>query len=148
MIIRQLKESEIPDIAEIERECFSHPWSEGSIKDSFNNKSSRFFVAETDQKIVGYIGLFVSIDAVDILNVATRPDYRRGGVATALLNHIINIYEKEMSFLTLEVRPSNTAAIKLYESFGFERVGERKDYYRDPLENALLLTKFFNKENV
>lgn len=148
MIIRQLKESEIPEIAEIERECFSHPWSEDSIKDTFKNKSSRFFVAETDKKIVGYISLFVSIDAVDILNVATRPDYRRRGVAKALLNHIINIYEKEMSFLTLEVRPSNTAAIKLYESFGFERVGERKDYYRDPLENALLLTKFFNKENV
>ncbi|MBR1730836.1 MAG: ribosomal protein S18-alanine N-acetyltransferase [Ruminococcus sp.] len=143
MIAREILESEIPEIAEIERECFAHPWSENSIKETFMNKSDHFYAAEADGKIVGYIGVSIAADEGYILNVATKPDCRRRGAAKALLNYIINVYEKKLSFLTLEVRPSNIAAIKLYESFGFEKVGERKNYYRNPVENALLLTKWF-----
>ena len=149
MIIKKASVSEITVIAEIEKECFSSPWSENSVRDSFNNKSNYFYIAEADGKTVGYIGLSISLNEAYILNIAVLPAYRRQGTARALLTHVINIYEDELSFLTLEVRPSNTAALKLYEGFGFKQVGERKDYYRNPAENALLLTKYFNnKENV
>lgn len=144
MKIRELRENDIPSIAEIERSCFSSPWSEDSIKSSFDNSSNHFYIAEIDGIISGYIGLSVVLDEGYILNVAVLPDHRRKGIAKALLNEIINIYEKDLKFLTLEVRPSNTAAIGLYEGFGFERVGSRKNYYRNPAEDALLLTKFIN----
>lgn len=147
MIIRELKESEIPFIAGIEEKCFTNPWSEESIRSSFINKANSFCVAEIDSVIVGYMGLSVSVDEGYILNVATLPEYRRRGIAKALINHIINIYSDKLSFITLEVRPSNTAAVKLYEGFGFVKVGERKNYYRNPTENAVLLTLFMNKEN-
>lgn len=148
MIIRKAIESDIPQIALIEKACFSRPWTEDSIRDSFNNKSNCFYIAEADGKTVGYIGLSVVLDEGYILNVATLPDYRRQGIAASLISHIINVYKDELRFLTLEVRPSNTAAIRLYEGFGFEKAGERKNYYRNPVENALLLTLFINKENI
>lgn len=144
MIIKELRENDIPSIDEIERSCFSSPWSEDSIKSSFKNSSNHFYAAETDGIIAGYIGLSVVLDEGYILNVAVIPDQRRKGIAKALLNEVINIYKKDLQFLTLEVRPSNTAAIGLYEGFGFERVGSRKNYYRNPTEDALLLTKYFN----
>ena len=142
MIIREIVENDISAVAQIERECFSSPWSEDSIRESLLSKSNRFFVADVDGKTVGYMGLSVSIDEGYILNVATLPDYRRRGIAKALVGHVINIYNNQLRFLTLEVRPSNTAALKLYENFGFEKVGERKNYYRNPTENAVLLTKW------
>ena len=148
MIIRELKETEINSIARIEQKCFSNPWSEDSIKSSFANKANCFYVAKKDGEIVGYMGLSVSLDEGYILNVATLPDYRRQGIAKALINHIINMYSDKLNFLTLEVRPSNTAAVKLYEGFGFEQVGERKNYYSNPTENAVLLTLYFIKENI
>lgn len=144
MIIRELKETEVPAIARIEEKCFSNPWSKDSIKSSFANKANRFYVAEKDGVIVGYMGLSISVDEGYILNVATLPEYRRQGIAKALINHIINMYSEKLKFITLEVRPSNTAALKLYECFGFEQVGERKNYYSNPAENAVLLTKGFS----
>lgn len=148
MIIRELTEKDIPVIAEIERQCFSHPWSEQSIKSSFENSSNRFFAAETDGIVIGYIGLSVVLDEGYILNVATLPEYRRQGAAKALINRVIDVYNDKLRFLTLEVRPSNMAAIGLYEGFGFESVGLRKNYYHNPTEDAVLLTKFFNKDKV
>ncbi|MBQ7504925.1 MAG: ribosomal protein S18-alanine N-acetyltransferase [Clostridia bacterium] len=148
MIIRELKATEVPAIARIEEKCFSNPWSKDSIKSSFANKANRFYVAEKDGVIVGYMGLSISVDEGYILNVATLPEYRRQGIAKALINHIINMYSEKLKFITLEVRPSNTAALKLYEGFGFEQVGERKNYYSNPAENAVLLTLFFSKENI
>lgn len=148
MIIREIKESEIPSIARVEEKCFSNPWSEDSIRSSFVNKANCFYVAEKDGEIVGYIGLSISLDEGYILNVATLPNYRRQGIAKALINNIINMYSDKLRFITLEVRPSNTAAVKLYEGFGFEQVGERKNYYSNPTENAVLLTLFFSKENI
>ncbi len=148
MIIRELNESEIPLIAQIEEKCFSNPWSEDSVRSSFLNKANRFYIAEKDGEIIAYIGLSVSVDEGYILNIATLPEHRRQGAANALINYIINMYSDKLRFITLEVRPSNTAAVKLYEGFGFEKVGERKNYYSNPTENAVLLTLFMNKENI
>ncbi|MEE3333077.1 MAG: ribosomal protein S18-alanine N-acetyltransferase [Ruminococcus sp.] len=143
-MIRELKESEIPLIADIERVCFSTPWSEKSIEDSFCLDCNHFFVCESEGRIAGYIGLSIAADEGYILNVAVLPEYRRKGIGEALVRYVITGFG-DLAFVTLEVRPSNTAAVALYQKLGFERVGERKNYYRNPDENALLLTKFFKE---
>lgn len=143
-MIRELKESEIPLIADIERVCFSNPWSEKSIEDSFCLDCNHFFVCESEGRIAGYIGLSIAADEGYILNVAVLPEYRRKGIGEALVRYVITGFG-DLAFVTLEVRPSNTAAVALYQKLGFERVGERKNYYRNPDENALLLTKFFKE---
>lgn len=146
MIIEELKESEISAIAEIEKLSFLKPWSEESIKSSFNSNSCRFFTAKTD-KIVGYIGLSIAADEGYILNVAVLPDYRGQGIGRNLVSFVIENYSESLSFLTLEVRPSNKPAVNLYTSLGFKKVGERPSYYSNPTENALLLTKYFNSNS-
>jgi ribosomal-protein-alanine N-acetyltransferase len=143
-MIRELKESEIPLIADIERVCFSTPWSEKSIEDSFCLDCNHFFVCDSEGRIAGYIGLSIAADEGYILNVAVLPEYRRKGIGEALVRYVITGFG-DLAFVTLEVRPSNTAAVALYQKLGFERVGERKNYYRNPDENALLLTKFFKE---
>lgn len=143
MKIVELKESEIPIIAEIEKVSFNKPWSEESIRNSFNSKSCKFFVAETE-KIIGYIGVSIAADEGYILNVAVFPEYRGRGVGRALVTYLIDKYKYDLKFLTLEVRPSNKSAVNLYSSLGFEKAGERPSYYSNPTENALLLTKYFN----
>lgn len=148
MIIEELKESEIPDIAELERLSFKKPWSENSINESFKSDACRFFVYKNPD-IRGYIGISIAADEGYILNIAVRPEYRGQGIGKALVNFLIESYRDSLRFITLEVRPSNTEALKLYSRFGFEKAGERKNYYSNPSENALLLTKHFNslKEN-
>lgn len=146
MIIKELNECDIPAVAELERLSFRKPWSEDSIRDSFNSASCRFYIAETDIA-VGYIGVSVAADEGYILNVAVHPGYRGQGIGKALVRFLIERYKDILCFLTLEVRPSNTTAVNLYKSLGFIKVGERKNYYSDPAENALLLTNFFDKEN-
>jgi ribosomal-protein-alanine N-acetyltransferase len=88
--------------------------------------------------------LSIAADEGYILNVAVLPEYRRKGIGEALVRYVITGFG-DLAFVTLEVRPSNTAAVALYQKLGFERVGERKNYYRNPDENALLLTKFFKE---
>ena len=142
-MIRRLTESDIPRIAELERLCFSRPWSERSIRESFESKANSFFGYEDGGEVVGYIGLTVAGSEGYILNVAAHPEQRGRGIGKALVSHLIDMYSAELSFITLEVRPSNIAAVKLYEGFGFEKVGERPNYYSAPAENALLLTRYF-----
>ncbi len=143
MIIEELKENEIPVIAELEKASFSKPWSEDSIRDSFNNPSCSFFTAK-DKEIIGYIGISIAADEGYILNVAVFPERRNSGVGKSLVTFLINKYKEDLRFLTLEVRPSNKPAVNLYKSLGFEKAGERPSYYSNPTENALLLTKYFN----
>ena len=142
-MIRRLTKSDVPRIAELERLSFSHPWSERSIRESFESKANSFFVFEDDGEVVGYIGLTVAGGEGYILNVAVHPDWRGRRIGKALVCHVIDTYRSELEFITLEVRPSNIAAVKLYEGFGFEKVGERPNYYSAPAENALLLTRYF-----
>ena len=137
MIIRPLAENEISAVAELEKLCFSTPWSEKSIRDSFFSDNNRFFVCEADGQLAGYIGMSVSLDEGYILNVAVHPDHRGKGFGKALVRFLIDEFGDRLSFITLEVRPSNTTAVSLYEGFGFEKVGERRNYYRNPAENAL-----------
>lgn len=133
----------LDDVYIIETECFLHPWSKQSLEEELNNETSLFLVAKEENEVIGYIGMSIVIDEGYIFNVAVREKYRNKGVATALINELVTYGKKNnFSFITLEVRESNLPAISLYSKFGFIKAGERKDYYSNPKENAILLTKY------
>lgn len=135
----------IKDIAKLEKVCFSTPWSEQSILDAFKT-GTRFFVCEKDNKVLGYVGISAILDEGYITNVAVFPEYRNQGVASALLSHLEEFAkEKSLSFISLEVRESNANAISLYNKFGFAVEGKRKNFYTFPQEDALIMTKRFDK---
>ena len=133
-------------VLRIENECFSHPWSRRSIESELQNDTSRFLAAVDDGEVIGYIGMSAVLDEGYLFNVAVDERYRKKGVGSALVRELVTYCQKHgFAFLTLEVRESNAPAISLYGSFGFIKVGERRDYYSDPTENALLMTRFFEQ---
>lgn len=133
----------LDDVYIIETECFSHPWSKQSLEEEMNNETSLFLVAKEENEVIGYIGMSIVIDEGYIFNVAVRENHRNKGVATALINELVTYGKKNnFSFITLEVRESNLPAISLYSKFGFIKAGERKNYYSNPKENAILMTKY------
>lgn len=143
MRIEKMTSGQIEDVYIIETECFSHPWSKQSLEEELNNETSLFLVAKEENEVIGYIGMNIVIDEGYIFNVAVREKYRNKGVATALINELVTYGKKNnFSFITLEVRESNLPAISLYSKFGFIKAGERKDYYSNPKENAILMTKY------
>ena len=135
-------------LEQLERMCFSRPWSKKMLAEELDNQCAAFLVAvepETE-KAVGYAGLLVVADEGYITNVAVDPSCRRQGVAAQLLQVFDNFAKgNHLAFLTLEVRPSNAAAIALYEGFGFREVGRRRNYYDLPKEDALILTKTYGE---
>ena len=136
-------------LEQLERMCFSRPWSKKMLAEELDNQCAAFLVAvepETE-KAVGYAGLLVVADEGYITNVAVDPSCRRQGVAAQLLQVFDNFAKgNHLAFLTLAVRPSNAAAIALYEGFGFREVGRRRNYYDLPKEDALILTKYYTEE--
>ena len=134
----------LDEVAAIENDCFSHPWSRRSLESELKNETSHFLVAVEDGKVIGYIGMSAVIDEGYLFNAAVDSHYRKKGVGSALVRELVTWCQKhDFAFLTLEVRESNAPAIALYSRFGFVRVGERKNYYSKPAENALLMTKYF-----
>ncbi len=134
------------DVAELERTCFSNPWSRNMLAEELENACSAFLVAldAENGNVVGYAGLLAVVDEGCITKMAVRPDCRRGGVAGQLLDVFIRFAEGSgLAFLTLEVRESNYAAIALYGSRGFRGEGRRKNYYDHPKEDAIIMTKVF-----
>ena len=139
--------SHIKEIAQLERECFSDPWSEASLEEELYNPLASFIVAQRpDGAVLGYAGLHAVMDEGYIDNIAVAPDARRHGVASSLLDVFCRFGEVNLSFLTLEVRKSNAAAIALYEKHGFQRAGLRPGYYQRPREDAVIMTREFPKE--
>ena len=136
--------SHLAAVAALERLCFTTPWTEAMLEEELYNDTASFIVAQrADGEVLGYAGLHVILDEGYIDNVAVRPEYRRQGVADRLLDVFCRFGQAHLAFLTLEVRPSNTAAVALYEKHGFTEAGRRKNYYENPTEDALLLTKEF-----
>lgn len=137
----------IPQILELERACFSAPWTETMLSDALFDPQASFIVAQDEEgNVVGYAGLHVIVDEGYIDNVAVEPDARRHGVASALLDVFCRFGAANLAFLTLEVRSSNAPAISLYEKFGFFRAGLRKGYYQHPREDAVIMTREFPHE--
>lgn len=147
MNILPMTEQTVPQVADLESRSFSTPWSEKSIREELNNEWALWYVALEDETFLGYIGIQYGLDGGDIMTIATEPDYRGKGIGKALIRHVLEIFkEKHLQYLTLEVRPSNAPALKLYETLGFSQVGKRKNYYRNPTEDALLLTLQLEEE--
>ena len=142
MTINPMKEDHVAQVAALERQCFADPWSEGSIASELDNPLSLWLVAEQDGAVCGYVGSQTVLDETDMMNIAVRPDCRRHGIAAALIDElIVRLKERGSHILRLEVRVSNAPAIALYGSLGFTQLGLRKNYYRNPKENALILGK-------
>lgn len=138
--------SHVPQIAALERECFSAPWSEAMLTEALFDPQASFIVAESeDGGVLGYAGLQVVLDEGYIDNVAVEPAARRHGVAGELLDVFCRFGQAKLAFLTLEVRASNRPAIALYQKYGFEEAGRRRDYYTQPREDAIIMTRYFQK---
>ena len=133
-------------LEQLERTCFSRPWSRKMLAEELDNECAAFLVAEdaATGQVIGYAGLLVAADEGYITNVAVFPPYRRRGVAGKLLDVFLRFARaNHLAFLTLEVRASNQAAILLYGSRGFRGMGRRKNYYEHPREDAIIMTKEF-----
>lgn len=144
MKIEKMTSAHIKQIASLEKMCFVHPWSEKSIEEELFNENALFLVCTDGERVLGYIGMSFVLDEGYIYNVAVDENFRNRGIATSLINELVVFAKKNsFSFLTLEVRESNAKAISLYSDFGFVKEGERKGYYSEPKENAIIMTKFF-----
>ena len=129
-------------VAALEKLCFSDPWSEKSVASELENELAYWLVAEKNGIVTGYIGSQTVMGETDMMNVAVHPNYRRQGIAEALVTALVeNLKERGSHCLMLEVRASNAPAIGLYQKMGFTEVGRRNNYYRNPKEDALILRK-------
>ncbi len=139
-----MAEEHISALAQLEKECFADPWSEKALAEELTNPNAVFRVALIDEEVAGYVGMLHVLDEGDICNVAVFDKFRRRGVATALIQHLVDYaVENQLSFITLEVRESNMGAQKFYETMGFETIGIRKNFYDNPKEHAILMNKTF-----
>lgn len=146
VLYKPMSKEHIKAVTQIERECFSHPWSEAAFYDELENPMSLTIVAlytdDGKENVKGFVNVRIVNDEVYINNIAVSKDFRRMGLGKGLLLSLEeNVNDKKASFITLEVRESNLPAISLYTSLGYKTVGKRKKFYRDPAEAAILMTK-------
>lgn len=141
-----MEKSDLRDVARLEQECFSQPWSESGIGRALDDGRFVFVVAKRGGELAGYAGMQYILDEGYVENIAVFESARREGVGRALLEALTAAArEKGLRFLTLEARESNGAAIALYAEGGFERVGVRRGFYDNPREDAVLMTRFFEQ---
>lgn len=148
IIFREMDRIHVKSVAQIEKECFNHPWSENAFYEELNNPLSLTIVAvnskntSNNENVFGFVNVRIIKDEVYINNIAVTKAFRRNGIGKNLLSALEEeVRKKRASFITLEVRESNAQAISLYSSFGFKIAGKRKKFYRDPVEDAVLMTK-------
>ena len=141
--IRKLRKRHIPEVAAIEQECFTDPWSKELLESERKYKYALCFVAILDKTVVGYCSIRRIVNEGHINNIAVSPKHQNKGIASMLLEKII-CYANKKRFIgiTLEVRVSNTPAIRLYKKYGFTPEGIRKNYYSTPSEDALIMWKY------
>lgn len=132
----------VPQVAALEKECFSDPWSQRSVASELDNPLALWLVWEEDGQVLGYVGSQTVLDETDMMNVAVSAQARRRGIAQALVEALVlRLKQRGSRCLTLEVRASNAPAICLYEKLGFRQVGRRPNYYSHPKEDGLILRK-------
>ena len=143
MMIVTMNADHVAQVADLEKICFdTEAWSLNSVTSELNNPLSLWLVAVEEDRVAGYVGSQSVCGESDMMNIAVHPDFRRQGLAEQLVDHLVAaLKEKGNVSLTLEVRASNAPAIALYEKTGFSEVGRRKNYYRNPKEDALILRK-------
>lgn len=140
IVIRTMSERDSSAVWELEKKCFSVPWSEESIRAMFSEEGYWNLTARDDGSLVGYIGMKAVLDEADITNVAVDPDRRRQGIGKMLLRGLLaKAGDMGIRRIFLEVRVSNTAARALYEQAGFRTVDVRKNYYEKPKEDAYIM---------
>lgn len=143
-VIYLAKTEDAAEISKMETEFFSAPWSENAVFSEISSADSVFLAAKDNGVLTGYISGRDIAGEFYINNIAVKKENRRQGTAFLLLNEIVRLAKKRgCEFITLEVRVSNSAAIALYKKAGFEFLGERKDFYSHPKENAAIYTKYF-----
>jgi ribosomal-protein-alanine N-acetyltransferase len=133
---------DLDGIMEVEEKCFTAPWSKNMFLSEMYNENTLFFVMLENDIVVGYISLYKVLDEIHVNNIAIDPDYQRQGYASSIMDNAIFIAEKlSAASITLEVRSSNIPAIGLYKKYGFETLGVRKNYYKNPKEDAIIMTR-------
>lgn len=142
--IDDVREGQLEQIEEIEKACFSMPWTLEQLKSQLKDSQHEFIAALDDEgRVLGYVGMMYVLDEGYISNVAVAPEARRQGIGRDLIKELmVRAAALDLAFVTLEVRCSNAAAIALYEKQGFLPVGKRKNYYDFPREDAILMTHF------
>jgi ribosomal-protein-alanine N-acetyltransferase len=137
---RPITSADLDEIMLIERASFPYPWSPRFFLQELQVSCARSILAEIEGKIVGYVLFWFLPQEVDIHNIAVRSEYRRRGIGRMLLTQVLAVAQSRGSArVTLEVRRSNTAAQRLYQSAGFVTTGVRKGYYSDNGEDALAM---------
>ncbi len=145
-VIREMIDLDVPAVANIERLSFAFPWSEEALRQELENSLACYYILENNKELIGYIGTWVIFDEAQVTNVAIHPDFQNKGFGRKLLAYFFTqMKSKGMNVVTLEVRPSNGQAIKLYEQFGFKEIGRRKEYYSDNKEDALIFEVKINE---
>ena len=142
--IRNAGPEDLEALEALEQQCFSLPWTGTMLQSQLPDGMHEFLVAEEDERVLGYVGMMFVLDEGYISNVAVAPDSRRRGIGDLLIQELLHRCEEHgLTFVTLEVREHNEPAIALYRKHGFAPVGLRKNYYEAPVENAILMTKFW-----
>lgn len=142
LIIRKMQPEDVPAIAALEAACFSEPWSEQAFLDALKQPEALMMTAiGMGNNSIGYCGIYLSADEGEITNVAVRPDYRKQGIADAILTEVLSeAWKRGAQTIYLEVRERNIPAQKLYEKHGFVSCGIRKNFYRKPTEHAIVMS--------
>ncbi len=140
-IIRKMRKTDVPAVASLEAKTFTEPWSEESFISELSNPQATITVCEYNGEIIGFADMREICGECYVNNVAVAEEFRSKGIGRALMDALHNACSDDAEFITLEVRESNRVAISLYTSLGYIKVGVRKDFYRQPTENACLMTK-------
>lgn len=142
MFIRAMDIDDLKRVVELEQTLFTSSWSQADfLYEILENQFSFNYVLELDEKIVGYVGLWLIYEQAQITTIGIDPDYQHQGLGRYLMEAMLELASERCEVISLEVRISNTKAIALYESLGFEKQAIRKDYYQDNHEDAYLMTK-------
>lgn len=142
-VVDKFSKGDQAEIEKIEKMCFSEPWSAEAVLESFKS-GTEFFTVKKEGKAVGYGGVQITLDGGYVTNIAVLKEYRGLGLGKVITEKLINACkQKNLPFISLEVRVSNKTAINLYEGLGFECLGERKSFYNNPREDAYIYTLYF-----
>lgn len=150
IVIREMLHDDLPEVQAIENRSFATPWQLNSFVHELGNRDAVLKVMVFNIQIVGYVCLRGVLDVIHVMDIAVASGFRQMGFGTLLLMNALQDMKRlrpEAKTITLEVRESNTAAIKFYEKFGFKETGRRRGYYEKPHEDAVIMDRGMDPEN-